>query len=249
MEAAKSIPSKSLIKPTQSSIKSMYNLRQMLRTSCPIEIHLKFHIGMCKLSRSTPFSWDCEREKLILQKPWNFTSYPITSKIYAGILLSMLYEILAFAHKNQSHVGNQGFLIRLVFFIVHLVGTLYFALIKNHGYTFVSLVNQTVRLLKVEKRNKGMMIAQTLIMLSTTTMPLMVIMVMFVYPNIPPFPSSLIPEAFIFDAYWVTRSLQLLITMIQVWSFATYCFHGYLIFCGVVLSIGALWTGIRTLKQ
>ncbi|CAL8131361.1 unnamed protein product [Orchesella dallaii] len=72
---------------------------------------------------------------------------------------------------------------------------------------------------------------------------------MIMYPDTAPSFGYLTSIAYFAGKPWIVTTLQKVFKRLLVYNFLAYGFNGYLILCGVALTLCAVWNGIQALKM
>ncbi|CAL8116166.1 unnamed protein product [Orchesella dallaii] len=235
--------------------------RNLKRQTAPvrsniIETHLKWHLNLCETAGLSPYSWDSNTQRVIINGRHSQLGKKYIGLImYIAIFLAMFYETIVYGYGGSTSTPNenQQLLNRLVFMTTYGGCGLYFIFNENHSREFLALINE---LMSKFERNptfgriniKVMRFALRLHLMSLI-LPFGIMMMMVMAPKMPPFPTCLVYKTEFGDYSWTTLMLRIILTVLQMWTFALYVFDGYLILLGALLSTIGLWTGVLALKR
>ncbi|CAL8068218.1 unnamed protein product [Orchesella dallaii] len=216
-----------------------------------LERHAKIYVGLCHLSSYNPFSWDQVTKQINFnEQKWLLKNNKVTYLTYTGILMGMIYEAVVYGVLNNSNDEEksviQDWLFRTVFFCLHLVGMIHYAVVEHHGPVLVALLNDIIRKSSGSILNKGVRMALNSFMVSTFVTPVAVVIAILIFYETLPFPSFLTRNNT--EDSWIWKGLQIQITLLYVRSFTSWCYIGCIIIFGVILSIGTIWESIHSLE-
>ncbi|CAL8116180.1 unnamed protein product [Orchesella dallaii] len=221
-----------------------------------IETHLRWHLNLCETPGVSPYSWDSNTQRVIINGRHFQLGKKCTGLIMCiAIFLAMFYETVVYGYLGSTSTPNknQQLLNRLVFMTIYGGCGLYFIFNESHSHELVALINELMS--KLERNPtfgriniKIMKIALRLHLMSVI-IPFGIIVMMVMAPKMPPFPTCLVYKMEFGDYSWTTLMLRIRLTMLQMWTFAMYVFDGYLILLGAILSTIGLWNGMRALKR
>ncbi|CAL8120976.1 unnamed protein product [Orchesella dallaii] len=237
-------------------------LRQVVRSQTAsdrsniIQTHLKWYLCLCETTGVSPYSWDANTQRITingrhfqLEKKW------IGLIMYIAIFLAMFYETVVYGYGGSTSTanGNQHLLPRIVNMTTYGGSVLYFIFNESHSHELVALINELMSKLERHPTFGGTNIKVIKLALRIHFMSLTIavgIMVMMVMaPKMPPFPTCLLYKMQIMENSWIPLMLRIILTSLQMWTFALYVFDGYLILLGALLSTIGLWTGVRAIKR
>ncbi|CAL8116168.1 unnamed protein product [Orchesella dallaii] len=221
-----------------------------------IETHLKWHLNLCETAGLSPYSWDSDTQRVTINGRHFELGKKCTGLImYIAIFLAMFYETVVYGYLGSTSTPNenQELLNRMVFMTIYGGSILYFIFNESHSHELVALINELMS--KLERNPTfgrinvtAMKLALRLHLMSVIlTFGILVMMVMV--PTLPPFPTCLLYKMEFWDYSWTTLMLRIILTMLQMWTFALYIFDGYLILLGAILSTIGLWTGVSAIKR
>ncbi|CAL8116176.1 unnamed protein product [Orchesella dallaii] len=237
-------------------------LRQVVRSQTAsdrskiIQTHLKWYLNLCETTGVSPYSWDANTQRITINgRHFQLGKKWIGLILYIAIFLAMFYETVVYGYGGSTSTrnGNQHLLPRIVNMTTYGGSVLYFIFNESHSHELVALINELMS--KLERHPtfgrsnlKVIRLALRIHFMSlTVAVGIMVMMVMA--PKMPPFPTCLLYKMQIMENSRITLMLRIILTSLQMWTFALYVFDGYLILLGALLSTIGLWTGVRAIKR
>ncbi|CAL8116170.1 unnamed protein product [Orchesella dallaii] len=220
-----------------------------------IETHLKWNLNLCETAGVSPYSWDSNTQRIIINgRHFQLGKKCIGLIMYIATFLAMFYETVVYGYGGSTSTNeNQQLLNRLVFMTIYGGCGLYFIFNESHSHELVALINELMSKLernpKFGKINIKIMKLALRLHLMSVIIPFGIMMMMVMVPKMPPFPTCLVYRMEFGEYSWTTLLLRIILTMLQIWTFAMYVFDGYLILLGALLSTIGLWTGMRALKR
>ncbi|CAL8132129.1 unnamed protein product [Orchesella dallaii] len=217
-------------------------------TKMNIQVHVRAHVYLCKLTKLTPFHWDSENGNVKAKKPgcefgkWLVYAAQLTMAIH------MLYEMVS--NSNRVNGTENYYILVRVFFLVVMSGAYIYhhhvwsdteglsALFNGIVHNFDKLEIGNLKTKAVSGIFRFMMVSQLI-----TTFGFAILTI--ACPDLPPFLSSLLPQT----GTWYTFILRDVLIIIQVWVMTTILCHGFLIWCCVVLCNSTVYLGLKFLRM